>query len=345
VQILIEEDFSNDIYDYEFAGANLLLLLRRKQQHLLRLVGANGDVLAEIVLAGNPRLLHRSCTGGLHAVGSQFAQELIVNVLELDTFPRYPLRKFKTIIEPCVLKNDRYYVYRQVMLLKQAVRYTFFDAYGGRHPLTDVWNSAAIREAYTAYRNFMNNEPFVVRPVPPAELIDKDFRLDAFPDEYNISLDIKSLLPLVMSADQNSWLGAMKIIEADSNYAPMFKLNDKILVFDHIHGEIRQFDDAFRKEGTIPIYYQKEKGWRKELLKDDVTEVLYAHFAPNGRHELQKIDVSSGNTVKSYPLDEVLYLSHRFKIRDGYLYYLGQEDVNIPNYKLFKVNIAQQGKP
>ncbi|MCC6281847.1 MAG: hypothetical protein IT262_14685 [Saprospiraceae bacterium] len=346
VEVLLEEDFTNDLFDYEFAGENLLLLLRRNRQHVLRLVGESGEVLTEMVLAGNPRSLHRSCTGGLHAVGSDIVQELILNSLQLDTFPRYPAGKFRSIIEPCVLKNDRYYVYRKSAVFNQAVYYWYFDTYGGRHPLTEILNRASIREAYRAYRYFLYNMPFTVRPekTPYSESIDKGFQLDAFPDEYDVPLNIQALLPLALSANQNAWLGVLKTIESDSNYAPMFKIGDRILVFDHINGEIRQFDDAFRKEDAIPIAYQKGKGWKKELLKDDVTQAMYAHFAPDGRHELQKIDVSTGNTLKSYPLDEVLYLSHHFKIRDGYLYYLGQENVNIPNYKLFKVNIAQQSK-
>ena len=346
VQTLITEDFSVEIYDYEFAGENLLLLIRQRKQHLLRLVGESGAVLSELPLAGNPRRLHRSCTGGLHAVGSFFAQELIVNVLELDTFPRYDVRQFRSGIEPCVLKHDRYYIYRKATLFNQAIHYWFFDAYGGRHHLTDILNRASIREAYRAYRYFLNNMPFTVRPekTPYSESIDKGFHLDEFPDEYEVPLDIKALMPLALSANQTSWLGVLKTIEADSNYAPLFKIGDKILVFDHVNEEIRQFDDAFRRESSIPIAYQKGKGWRKELLKDDVTQALYAHFAPNGRHELQKIDVGNGAVIKSYPMDEVLYLSHHFKIRNGYLYYLGQEHVNIPNCKLFKVNIAQQNK-
>lgn len=347
VQVLVEEDFSRDILDYEFAGPYLLLLIRERRQHVLRLTDESGTVLTELILAGTPRQLHRSCTGGLHAVGPDFTQELIVHALQLDTFPRYDTRKFRSIIEPCVLKNDRYYVFKKAELLNQAVRYWYFDHRGGRHPLTNVVNMGAVREAYSAYRSFMYNDPFVVRPekTPQSDPMDKGFQLDAFADEYNMVLDVEALAPLAMSPSQNDWLGAMKTIEADFNYAPLFKIGDKILVFDHVDGEIRQFDDLFRPEKNIPIRYQRQKGWKKELLKDDVTQVLYAHFAPDGLHRLEKINATDGRMDQTYPLGEVEYLSHHFRIRDGYLYYLGQEDVNIPNCKLYKVHIAQQGKP
>ena len=348
VQVLIEEDFSRDILDYEFAGQRLLLLVRERQQYLLRLTDESGEVIAEISLPGKSSRLHRSCMGGLHAVGPDFTQELIVYNEGLDTFPRYDSRKFHSIIEPCVLKNDRYYIFRRAEMLNQLVRYFYFDNYGGRHPFTEIENGAAIREAYNAYSNFIHDTPFVMRAgsTPPPEPVDKGFQLDDFEKQHESTFDIQALLSMAGSASQIAWLGAMKTIEQDSNYAPLFKIGEKILVFDHINGGIRQFDDLFRPEQIVPISYQTQRGWRKELLKDDVTQALYAHFAPDGFHRLEKINTGDGAIERSYLLPEILYLSHHFRIRDGYLYYLGQEDVNIPNCKLYKVNIAQKsGKP
>ncbi len=347
VRVLIEEDFTSDLFDYEFAGQNLLLLLRDKKRYLLRLMDESGEVLSELPLAGEPRQLHRSCTGGLHIVGPYFTQELILNGQQLDTFPRYDTRKFRVVIEPCVLKNDRYYIYRKSKLLNQAVHYTYFDPYGGLHPFTEVRNNAAIREAYYDYRNFFENAPFVMRPgkTPDSRHADYDLAAVEYGGGFDVPLEIGALLPYAASADQAAWLGALKTIEADSTYAPLFKIGEKIFVFDHVNGSIRQFDDLFRPEADIPISYQKEKGWQKQLLKDDVTQDLYAHFAPFGLHRLEKIGISDGSMTHSYPLEEVRYLSWNFKVRDGYLYYIGQDDVNIPNRKLYKVNIVQRGKP
>lgn len=347
VQVLVEEDYSLDLYDYEFAGKNLLLLLRDKKRHLLRLTDESGQVISELPLAGSPRQLHRSCTGGLHIIGPDFSQELIVNGTELDTFPRYDTRKFRVFIEPCVLKNDRYYIYRETSLLNQTVTYTYYDNYGGRHPLANVRNRPATREAFRAYRQFLNNAPFAVRAggTPASDPINKDFAIDEFPDEEHPPLEISQLIPLAQSADQVAWLGALKTIEQDSAYAPLFKINNRLLLFDHINGELLQFDDLFRPENRSTISYQTARGWRKELLKDDVTQELYAHFAPDGLHRLEKIDPDNGHIVRTCPLGEVRYLSANFKIRDGHLYYIGQDDVNIPNHKLYKVDITQRNKP
>ena len=347
VQVLIEEDFSMDLYDYEFAGRNLLLLVRDKKRHLLRLTDESGQIISELPLAGSPHQLHRSCTGGLHIIGPDFSQELIVNGVELDTFPRYDTRKFRAFIEPCVLKSDRYYIYRHAALLNQEISYTYYDNYGGRHPLTQIRNRSAIREAFRAYRQFLNNAPFVVRAegTPASDPINKDFTFDELFDEQNPPLEISKLLPLAESANQVAWLGALKTIEQDSAYAPLFKIDNQILIFDHVNGELQRYDDLFRSEGNTAIAYQTARGWKKELLKDDVTQELYAHFAPDGLHRLEKIDPENGHIVHTYPLGEVRYLSANFKIRDGHLYYIGQDNVNIPNHKLYKVDIAQRNKP
>lgn len=347
VQELVQEDWASSIYDYEFAGKNLLLLLREQKRYYLRLMDERGGLLAQVELPEQPIRLHQSCTGGIHVVAGTFAQEISLDGSALDTFPRYGVRHFLKTVEPCVLKNDRYYVYRASGSMNQVLHYWYYDAYGGRHKWLDVVDSAGVQEAKHAYGAFRRNEPFTQRgapaPTPAPTLADE---LEAsVADDFGIPLDIRHLLHFAETGAQMAWLGSLEALRNDSAYAPLFRMGRELLIFDHVNGTLRRFDDLFRLMQELPIRYHTERGWRKELLRDAANSALYAHFDPDGAHALQKIDPATGLATQTYPLPEVLYISRKFKVRDGYLYYLGQPNPNVPNSKLYKVNIAQRNKP
>jgi len=343
VEVLAEENFSTDIYDYEFAGENLLLLVRERKRFYARLTNESGEKLDEIQLAGQPTVLHRSCTGSLHLVGSEFAQELTINTLRLDTFSRYPLQKFRQFVEPCVEQSRGHYFFRTIGLFNKSVTYVYFDPSGRRHFLAEIKDAAGEAEAMDAYGAFRSNKPmFVERPgLPPLIGITHKFNLLNNTEPANIFSDA-ALQHHANTNDQLahwSWLQALKM---DSVYAPLLKIGDTLLLFDHVRGEIWSFSVRFSDEKTIPIRYHKEVGWKKELLKDEATQAVYAHFAPNDRHVLRKIDLADGKITAEYPLNEVPHISQNFKVKNGFLYFLGRADANVPNASLYKVHIFQK---
>ncbi|HRI58209.1 MAG TPA: carboxypeptidase-like regulatory domain-containing protein, partial [Saprospiraceae bacterium] len=133
VEVLAKENFSTDIYDYAFAGENLLLLVRERKRYFVRLMNEAGEQIDELQLAGQPNLLHRSCTGSLHLAGDAFAQELTVNGLHLDTFPRYSLQQFRQFVVPCVQQSRGYYFFKVNGLFNKSVTYFYFDPERKRH--------------------------------------------------------------------------------------------------------------------------------------------------------------------------------------------------------------------
>lgn len=343
VEVLAEENFSTDIHDYEFAGENLLLLVRERKRYYARLTNEDGKKLDEIQLAGQPTILHRSCTGSLHLVGSEFAQELTINGLYLDTFPRYPLQKFRQFVEPCVEQSRGYYFFRIVGLFNKSITYVYFDPGGRRHLLAQIKDAAGEAEAMDAYGAFRNGEPlFLGRASGPG--IADGFGVSNATEPANIFNDA-ALQHYANSNEQLAHWSWLQVLKMDSVYAPLLKIGDTLLLFDHVRGEIYRFDVRFSDEQQIPIRYQQDEGWKKELLKDEATQTVYAHFAPKNRHNLKKINLADGKVVAEYPMDEVPHISQNFKVKNGFLYFLGRADANVPNASLYKVHIFQKNPP
>lgn len=338
VETLAEENFSTDIYDYAFAGDHLLLLMRERKRYYARLVSESGEKLDEIQLAGQPTMLHRSCTGSLHLAGDFFAQELTLNGQRIDTFPRYSLQKFRQFVLPCVMQHKGHYYFRVRGLFNKSVTYLYFDPERRRHLLAVIEDAAGKQEAMDAYGDFRSGAPlFVGRAASPG--IGDGFGLPDPGDPANIFSDA-ALQHYAGSNEQLAHWSWLQVIKSDSVYAPLIKVGDTLLLFDHVNGDLYRFaTPPLPDKMTGTLAYRDAAGWQREILKDEATQTLYAHFAPNNGHLLRRIDARSGHTTADFSLSDVPLLSRNFKVRNGFLYFLGQADANVPNASLYKVNI------
>lgn len=341
VEVLAEENFLTDIYDYTFAGENLLLLVRERKRYYIRLMNEAGEKLDELQIAGQPTALHRSCTGSLHLAGPVFAQELTLNGSQLDTFSRYSLQKFRQFVAPCVQENRGYYFFRVNGPFNKSVTYLYFDPERNRRVLAVIRDDAGEAEAMEAYGALRSGAPLFIHSLEAMPGVSDGFNALGTAEPADLFNDA-ALQQYANSHAQMahwSWLQALKM---DSVYAPLLKIGDTLMLFDHIRGELRRFNDTYSRETKVPLQYHLAKGWKKELLKDEATQVVYGHFAPGDRHCLRRIHLDTGNTGTEYPLPEVPHISGNFKMRNGFLYFLGRADNNIPNASLYKVNIFQK---
>ena len=161
-------------------------------------------------------------------------------------------------------------------------------------------------------------------------------------DMENKDVSITQLLKKAQTNSQIAHLGNIERIKTDSVYAPLMKSGDTLFLFDHVHGLLHQFTSPDEDFWSVPIDYQTDKGWQTELLYDRQTHRFYALFWNQGKYLLKKIDTLSGKAEVTYLLDEMPLWSKKIKIYNGYLYYLGQEDPNVPNYVLKKIDFQRR---
>lgn len=347
VETIVEENFQTDILDFDFAGENLLLLVKNKKKYALQLMSDKGKVLHSVTWPVIPSHIHRSCFGDLIVVSETQVNEVTLSASGvIDTFPALDLRYFKRYIEPCVQESQNYLYYRQEGTMNQALTYWYITPEGDRKVLAKVLNERGLKDAIEAYFGLVQGMPFTSRgptaTTPAVNSTKYGMDLGDASQWADFSINMEQLF---RAADVGSvgWISLLQRIYADSVYAPLLKIGETLVLFDHVNGRIWQFDPRFDVDVIREIDYHKEAGWLKALLQDfDIPRIIYAHFAPKGFHKLKKINLSSGQAEKDYPLAEVDYLSGNFKVRSGFLYYLGQPDVNTPNHRLYKVNIAQK---
>lgn len=108
--------------------------------------------------------------------------------------------------------------------------------------------------------------------------------------------------------DAEIWVGANYFTQSiyyKELYAPLFKKNDTIYLFDHYKSLMFRYDAFGNVKDSVPIFYHlqpKQSGWKTQLIQDQKTGQIYSVFEKAGQYSLQRIDLATGEAKESIPL-------------------------------------------
>jgi CarboxypepD_reg-like domain len=340
IETIVEEDFSTDLYDFGFVGQHLLLLLREKKRFLVRLIREDGEILSQVRLPDECNVLHKSCIGNFHVCGPQFAWEIAIKDTQIDTLNRYPADNFHKFVEPCAQQQAGQFYFLKHGLLNQWVQYVVFEDNHEPRVAFTIEDEKGKAVAEQALQDFFDGKPYIFRTPERANGGSGGDELHLTWGKTGELSTVEGLTALAgYGRDQIYRIAELETIRRDSVYAPMFKLSDTLCLFDHTNGRIIRFGPQLERTDIVMMDYQWEKGWAKLLLHDARTNRMYARYGSRNGLILKEIDANTGKSGKTYQLALAPYVSDKFKIRNGMLYFLGQPDVNTPNKMLYKMNI------
>ena len=126
--------------------------------------------------------------------------------------------------------------------------------------------------------------------------------------------------------DAEIWVGAnffTQSIYYKELYAPMFKKNDSLYVFDYYKDKLRTFDVHGTSLDSVSIYHHyqpKNSGWRKQLIQDRGTGQIYALYEKSGFHQLGLVDTKTGQITEKVRLN-FKYVD-KIAVHDNFVYYI-----------------------
>jgi hypothetical protein len=125
--------------------------------------------------------------------------------------------------------------------------------------------------------------------------------------------------------DAEIWVGANYFTQSiyyKQLYAPLFVINDTVLVFDHYKNWMYRFSRVGNMIDSLPIYYHlqpKQTGWKKQLIQDQITGQIYLLFDKAGWMSLKRFDVKTGKLAETIPLS--FRYADKILIRNNCVYY------------------------
>lgn len=208
--------------------------------------------------------------------------------------------------------DKEYYLSYIAPIVDTTTSKLFFSNYSDKYPAFDYF---AYDNADSSYRKILG--------------IKDDFMMELYRSEYKW-VDVRTKLwakemENSTGVDAEIWVGASVFTQSiyyKELYAPLFRRNDSIFVFDHYKDLLYRFDKSGNKIDSLPIFYHlqpKNSGWRKLLLQDQVTGEIYSVYERNGNATIGRIDVNTGEIVESVPLH--FKYPQKLLLRNNKVYY------------------------
>jgi hypothetical protein len=140
-------------------------------------------------------------------------------------------------------------------------------------------------------------------------------RLDAYKMELATGIE-KEVIAAYMRGFQNS-----PYFEPVN--APMFVVNDTLLILDHYHDKLLKMEVSGELIDSVSIKYHHMKGpekWTGKVKQDGKTRKIYTITQKGGWNYIQEIDTHNGQTAHSQRL-HYKYVD-QVKFHNGYVYYV-----------------------
>ncbi|HWY33904.1 MAG TPA: hypothetical protein VNX68_04615, partial [Nitrosopumilaceae archaeon] len=259
------------------------------------------DTLSIVNLPVEPTKLFKDCLGNNHLVCKDVIYQLYYDS-SLHFLPPKSINDFETILLPCVTQDS--------LNLYTVEKY-------GAHPIDIGFrvfntNNHGLAYFFINKRNRIKNDLIYIEDEEIIKMSNDEAR-------YERSKQAAGLYK--HGSPEQDRLFAETVIFKEI-YAPLFKIDRNVYVFDYINGNIQCFSSG-KFVNTTAITFQKEKHWKKEMYIDEKRHKAYSVFEKNGIVEAREVNLSSGMLGSGIKIPFVFI--QNIKIRDGYIYFLYKE--------------------
>jgi|GEM_PF-3547377 len=291
----IHPDNETYIKDYTFLGDHYLLIVFDREYRRNKIVLLSRDMvtLAEHYgLGEEPQTLVTDCMGLKHFFSKTQACQ-VDYVEEKLIVQKSERRAYEELVTPCKTRLNGTYFFEEKLNI-----YTSIFFY--------------IQENERVKRGF-----YLTADSTSLSILEDEATIDArmaAPVDYNRYLE--ALDPIYLNQ-----------IQCPPAYVPIYKVKDKVVLFDYNQDKIVRFDEGAVKEEEIAIDFHKKRFWEREMVISEEENRAFAVYERMGKITLAEISVEDGSILREVDLpkqfvsnihvkgDEVFFL-YKDKLED-----------------------------
>jgi len=305
-----------NVADYEFYEDKYVFLVYGKKLNKdseIYLVDENEQIISTHFVPGIPIELFTDYSGNINLICKNEIYRIGVQQNKVSIY-ELPMEHFNTLIKPIVDTLEGTFIFSDFLKQFPKFKYYAFNQEDTSIAVIKEMVHADMAWKYIWEYEYLSNADKQFAKRMAAKI--KDY------DRYDVAA--------FMTGFSNGFL-------YETVYAPLFIINDTINIFDHSESKIWKFIEDTINVGEIPFNYHKPKkksSWKRQLIMDEVTGVIYGVFLKNGFYYLKKINSSTGKIVAQRKLS-FQYVS-KLKIKDGYIYYTYKPSRTLQKKFLYK---------
>ncbi|MEE4257393.1 MAG: carboxypeptidase-like regulatory domain-containing protein [Bacteroidales bacterium] len=333
---LIFKDEAYSVLDFEFHENGLMLLIYRNRLNRSELVllSTMNDTLAMLQdLPGRAHSLFRDCRDFILYTTIDSAYQVHYTGGELQLIYPMDIATFRPVADAFKAFHDRYYYFSMNSFFDQVINYVRYDTASGKYfpfkTVSDERNMKILKD---------NPEDMSLLYSAMSDEMELDLLLE---DADGASVFKKGNHNLARYISRQAHF--LKACVYYPVYAPLFKSNDELILFNHPESMIEFLSPEGKIIRTTYISHHKMDNWKPLILKDDIYDKYYVVFEKLNRLSLRLIDLNTGMLG---PVNEMFYPAIRkIQVRNGYAYFTYRQPGSIDRTMLFrqKLNNEQEG--
>lgn len=303
---------------------NIVLCCSDEHRYYLRHLNEMGDKVYETSIRKHPKQIRRDCSGKLHLVYSDSIYETSVIGQSVGIFSPIPYFKAIGLLDNCSYSDDTSIVIRTYMNQQQYLEYQLITKKTRSSKLLYVSQD---RQKSRQLKDYERETRQTVKEIVKETTANHSEKLSN--DDY----DLKK------ARDRWSTHQFYDLILLKPIYAPLFELNDSLIIFDHPNDSAIVFTKSGIRVRSFPISYQYFRGWKSELIPNIEKTAIYARFERDGITSLRKINLMTGKTEEVVKITDHIYPEH-IQIRKDFIYYVYKDYLDLSMHYIFKQHLT-----
>lgn len=288
------------VHDYAFYNDKIVLITFNKsvKDAELTVCNQNQEVLFEQPISGIPTGFIEDYKGNIFLETERKTYQL--NVLERSVIlVEIDKKDYSFHLNNCVDSIENHIVFNDFIEYLPRMNYYAFDARDSN---------------YFLLASLTN------------EIVNKMYRWEYYEMSLEQKREAREIAEQIPTMDKKDVAAIMtgfhKSLYYEPVYAPLFNVNDTLLIFDHSANFLYRIKD-FKKVDSVSIDYhfsERRFLWKNRLVHDEVNQKFYGVFKKKGYFILKEVDVETGTAIQSFTVEK--QFAENLEVYNGYVYYL-----------------------
>lgn len=287
------------VIDFDLRGDHMLLLCKDDNDYFLRYVDALSEPLFDLPIRRHPKRFYRDCSGEIHVMYNDSIFPVRFTGDSLSLLTGQTNDQAKETLDPCALSFRNKQVFQYGGNSNQSVDYVLIDTLA--HRVVRLYQAKS-RKYMRAVAEFEREKAIEMRELAK--------------EHMDNSVDHQLEVQQVIERQQLYQSLLMRQI-----YAPVFRLRDSIVIFDHLNDTAVVFHSSGRLVRSYPIIYQHHPKWDYELIVNEEGTRVFARYNYRGMAHLMEINPTDGTVIREVPLEKHIYPG-KLQIQGNFIYYI-----------------------